>query len=156
VVSSVQGRSSSEKEGLSRPPQRRFLISEMLMKPTTRDNLIYLAVGISIAAIVAADAFYADSHGRKMWMPSKFAFRLVSTTALLGYFVARETHKVKATFVQLLACVLFATVVHLAIGFGFRQAFGQLSGMSFSAWAVLEMYLLVMLSFQVIQHLKSG
>ena len=35
------------------------------MKPETRDNVIYLAVGISIAALVTADFFYADSHGMK-------------------------------------------------------------------------------------------
>jgi uncharacterized membrane protein len=114
--------------------QRRFLFSETLMKPTTRDNLIYLAVGLGIAALVVADFFYADSHGRKMWMPSRYAFRLIYSTALLGYFVVRETRKEKATVVQVVACVLFASVVHLAIGFGCRQVLGQLSGISFSAW----------------------
>lgn len=81
-------------------------------------------------------------------MPSRFAFRLVSTTALLGYFVVRETRRVKATVIQALACVLFASVVHLAIGFGFRQVLEQLSGISFSAWVVLELFLLVQLLTQ--------
>jgi hypothetical protein len=136
--------------------QRRFLLSETLMKLTTRDNLIYLAVGLGIAALLVADFFYADSHGRKMWMPSRYSFRLAYKTVLLGYFVARETRKVKATVVQVLACVLFATVVHLTIGFGFRQALGRLSGISFSAWIVLEMFLLVQLLVQVIPYFKSG
>lgn len=83
--------------------QQSFPFSETLVKPSTRDNLIYSAVGLSIAALLAADAFYADSHGRKMWMPSRFTFRLVYTRALLGYFVARETRKVKAAVVQVLA-----------------------------------------------------
>jgi CHASE2 domain-containing sensor protein len=126
------------------------------MKPTTRDNLIYLTVGLGIAALVVADLFYADSHGRTMWMPSRYAFRVVTTTALLAYFVARETRKVKATVFQVIACVLFASVVHLAVGFAFRNAVGQLSGLSFSAWVVLEMFLLVQLLVQVIPHLKSA
>ena len=125
------------------------------MKPRTRDNLIYLAVGLGIAALVVADFVFADSLGRKMWMPSRYAFRLVTTTALLVYFVVRETRRVKATVVQMLACVLFASVVHLAIGFGFRQALGQLSGISFSAWVVFELFLLVQLLVHVIRHLKS-
>jgi hypothetical protein len=136
--------------------RRRFLFSEALMKPRTRDNLIYLAAGLGIAALVVADFFYADSRGQKMWMPSKYAFRLVSTTVLLVYFVVRETRRVKATAVQVLACVLFASFVHLAIGFGFRRVLGQLSGISFSVWVVLELFLLVQFLVRVIPHLKSG
>ena len=33
------------------------------MKPKSRDNLIYLAVGLSIAGFVVARFFYAESHG---------------------------------------------------------------------------------------------
>lgn len=128
----------------------------MRLKQRTRDNLIYLGVGLTIAALVTIDAFYADSHKREMWIPSKFAFRLVSTTVLLEYFVVRETRKVKATIPQVLACVLFASIVNLAIAFGFRQATSQLPGLSFSAWAVLEMFLLVQLLVWVARHLKSG
>ena len=135
--------------------RRCFLFSETPVKPRTRDNLIYLAVGLGIAALVLADFSYGEGHGRKMWLPSRYAFRLVTTTALLVYFVARETRKVKASIVQVLACVLFASVVHLAIGFGFRQALGQLSGVSFSAWVVLELFLLMQVLVRVIPHLKS-
>jgi len=124
------------------------------MKPRTRDNLIYLTVGLSIAALMVVDFFLADSHGRKMWMPSRFAFRVAYTTALTGYFVARETRIVKATYLQVIACVLFASVVQLALGLGFREAIGQLPGISFSAWAVLEVFLLLQLLVRVIQRLK--
>ena len=136
--------------------QRHFLCSDALMKPKTRDNLIYLAVGLGIAALVVVDFFYADSHGRKMWMPSRFAFDLVTTAALLGYFVIRETRKVKATVVQVVACVLLASVVHLAIGFGFQQTLDQLSGISYSVWAILEIFILVQLLVWVVQHLRSA
>jgi hypothetical protein len=125
------------------------------MKPKTRDNLIYLAVGLGIAALLVADAFYADSHGRKMWMPSRFSFCLAYTAVLLGYFVVRETRRVKAAAVQVVGCVLFAILVHLAIGYGFRQVLEQFSGLSFSACVVLEMFFLVQLSGGIIRHLKS-
>jgi hypothetical protein len=124
--------------------------------PPARDNIIYLAVGLGIAALVVADFFYADSHGRKMWMPSRFAFSLVTTTPLLAYFVITETRKAKATFFQAMACVLFASVVHLAIGFGFQQTVANLSGLSYSAWTVLEIFILVQLLVWVVQHLRSA
>jgi hypothetical protein len=57
-----------------------FPVSEMPMKSGTRDNLIYLGVGLGVAALVVADFFYADSHGQEMWMPSRFALRAVYTT----------------------------------------------------------------------------
>ena len=135
--------------------QRRSLFSEPLMKPRTRDNLIYLGVGLGIVALLVADLFYADSHGREMWMPSRLALRLVYTTILLGYFVVREIRKVKATVFQVLACLIFASVVHLAIGFVFRHAVGQLPGISFSALVVLEYFIVVQLVLQGLQYFRS-
>ena len=132
-----------------------FLFSEPAMKQTTRDNLIYLAVGLSIAALVAADAFYADSHGRKMWLPSRFAFRGVYTAVLLAYFVTRETLKVKATLTQVLGCVFFASVVHLAIIFTFHQVVVQLPGIPFSALVVFEIFILVQLLLQAVRYLRK-
>src|ERR1700730_14705961 len=98
------------------------------MKPKTRDNLIYLAVGISIAAFVWADFFYADSHGLKMWMPSRFAFRSVYTTALIWYVVLKGIRQTKQTFVRVLAWLLFATLLHLTIVCASRQIIEQLPG----------------------------
>ena len=126
------------------------------MKLKTRDNLIYLGVGLGIAGLVAADVFYAQSHDREMWMPSHFAFRLSYSTPLIGYFVARETRKVKASVAQVVACVLFACIANLAIGFGFHQVLGQLSGLGYSACAVMEIYVLVQLSVHAIQYFKSA
>jgi hypothetical protein len=91
-----------------------------------------------------------------MWVPSNFAFRVVGTTSLLAHFVAREAHKVKVTLVQVLACVVLASIVHLAIAFGYRQAVGQLSGLSFSALAAVEMFLVLQLTVQVARYLRSG
>jgi putative effector of murein hydrolase len=126
------------------------------MKQRTRDNLIYLAVGLGIAALVVADFIYAQSHARKMWLPSSFSSRFVYTTALLGYFVIRETRRMKATTMQVLACVVFGSVVHVVIAFLFRQAFAQLPGISFSAFAVLEMFLVWLLTLQVARFLKAA
>jgi hypothetical protein len=55
-----------------------FLFSEMKQK--TRDNLIYLAVGLGVVALIVADFVYADSHGQRMWWPSTFASRATYTT----------------------------------------------------------------------------
>jgi hypothetical protein len=132
------------------------LFSEPEMKQRTRDNLIYLAIGLTTAAFVLVDFFYADSHGRKMWWPSRFASRGAYTVVLLAYFVARETRKVKATLVQVVACVLFASTVHLALIFALRQVIGQLSVIPFSALMSLEIFLVVELQLRIVRYLKSG
>lgn len=126
------------------------------MKNSTRDNLIYLAVGLGVAALVTADAFYADSHGLRMWVPSLFALRAVYSTGLLGYFVVREARKATATIVHVLACLLFASVVHLTIIFGFHQAVGQLHGITFVVLLVFEMYLIIRITLRTDRLLSSG
>jgi hypothetical protein len=110
------------------------------MKLRTRDNIIYLTVGFSIAALVAADFFYADSHGRKVWVPSRFAFRSVYTTALIWYVVLKGIRQTKQTFVRVLVWLLFATLVHLTIVFASRQIIEELPGIAFAAVWVLELY----------------
>ena len=126
------------------------------MKQSTRDNLLYLAVGLSIAAFVVADFFYADGHNQTMWLPSTLASRAVYTTLLLAYFVARETRKGKATLVQVLACILFASIVHLGVVLGFRQTVGRLPGLVFSGLALWELFLVWLLTMQVARFLRSG
>ena len=49
-----------------------------------------------VVALVAADFSYSDSHGTKMWMPSRFAFRAVTSSGLVTYFVVREMRRKKA------------------------------------------------------------
>ena len=118
------------------------------MKQQTRDNLVYLSVGLALTALVAFDAFYSDSHNRKMWMPSKFAFRAITTPSLLAYFVIREMLRRKATLAQTLVSVSFATLLQLGIMFGLREIIDQLQGLSYSAVAVPEMFLVYKLSMQ--------
>ena len=125
------------------------------MRPTTRDNLIYLAVGVGIAALVVADLFYADSHGRAMWMPSSFVFRAVVYMAILGYFVARETRKVKATSFQAMMCVLAAGILHLAVVYVFRQTISGRFSIGLWTLAILECFLIVQLMVYAVQYLKS-
>lgn len=109
------------------------------MKPSTRDNIIYLAVGLGVAALVVADAFYADSHGLRMWMPSRFAFRSVYTTVLIWYAVVKGIRKTKLHFVRVAAWLLFATLLHLTIVFAFRQIIEELRGFDFAALWVVEL-----------------
>jgi hypothetical protein len=126
------------------------------MKPRAKDNLIYLGVGLSIAALVWMDFFYADSRGQKMWWPSKFAFRTVTTPSLLDYFVVKEMRRGKATLLQTFAAVLFATLLQLGIMSSFRQFIYQLPGMSYSALAVLEMFVVWQLSVRGVFYLTSS
>jgi hydrogenase-4 membrane subunit HyfE len=126
------------------------------MKPKTRDNLIYLGVGLSIVSLVCIDLFYADSHGQKMWWPSKFALRTVTTPSLLAYFVVKEMRREKATLLQTFAAVLFATLLQLGIMFSIRQIIDQLPGMSYSALAGLEMFVVWQLSVRGVFYLTSS
>lgn len=115
------------------------------MKETTRDNVIYLAVALSIAGLVAFDAFYADSHGRRMWLPSSFAIRTVGYMGILAYFVVREIRKINATTVQTIICVLVASALHLGIAFLFPNIIGGHFGPELWIFAVAEMFLIVQL-----------
>ncbi len=110
------------------------------MNPRTRDNIIYLTVGLSIAALLVADVFYADSRARKMWFPSRFAFRSVYTTALIWYFVLKGIRQAKLTFVRVLAWLLSATLMHLTIVFASRQIIEELPGITFAALCPWEFY----------------
>jgi hypothetical protein len=124
------------------------------MRPSTRDNLIYLAVGLSIAGILTTDVFYHLNRGTEMWMPSRFAFRTVYTTLLLGYFVGKYIRKPKTPLLQLATCILFASTVHVVIVFGFRQAVGQLAGIPFAGLAVPEIFLVFLLTEGLARYLK--
>lgn len=103
--------------------------------------MIYLGVGIAAAGVVVADFLYADIHGSRMWLPSRFAARLASTTGLLVYFVIREIRREHATISQIIGSVLFAILAQLGIMAGFRHAVEELPGIAYSALAVAEMFL---------------
>lgn len=125
------------------------------MKLETRDNLIYLTVGLSISVLIVVDFFYADKYGQKMWWPSRFAFRAVYMSVLLAYFVVRQTRRLKATLAQTFAYILLASLVHLAIVFTFRQAAAALSGITFAALAVFEMFLIIQLLMLGMRYLRA-
>ncbi len=122
----------------------------------TRDNLIYLGIALIIVAMIVADLLYADSHGSKMWWPSRFASRVTYTTILLAYFVGRETRRLKTTLPQMLTCILLASIVHLVIILTFRQAVNQLPSLFFSGLAVLEMFLVFELAMVAVRFLRSA
>lgn len=126
------------------------------MKSTTRDNLIYLAVGLSIAALLVAQSFYAESHhGRVMVDLSKFAFRAVTSTLLVGYFTGREVRKLGAKLAVVVLCAVVAGAVQLAVSFGFRQYVGQLSSISYVALAALEIFFIVNFARWTVSHFKA-
>ena len=125
------------------------------MKQSTRDNVIYLAVGLSVAALVAVDFFYAESHERQMWWPSELVFHAVAYMGLLGYFVAKETRKVGASLSQIFTCVLAGSILHLAVVFVFRQTYGGHLGLSLFGIALVEFFVIVQAMVQAVRYLGS-
>jgi len=124
------------------------------MRPKTRDNLIYLAVGLGVAGLLTTDFFYHLNRAAEMWMPSKFAFRTVYTTVLLGYFVAKYIREPKTPLLQIATCILFASTVHLVIIFGFHEAVSQLAGIPFSGLAVPEMFFVFLMTERLARYLN--
>jgi hypothetical protein len=135
---------------------RHFLLSETQMKQTTRDNLIYLAFGLGLAALLTVDAFYSDSHNRKMWIPSRFAFNAFAFMGVLVYMVASETQKAKATKVQVVICVLAACLLHAGIILAFPQIFAMPFGAGLWPFMILELFLIVRLSARAILYFRRA
>jgi hypothetical protein len=125
------------------------------MNQKTRDDVIYLAVGLGIVALIVVDLVYEDVHGRSMWVPSRFASRAAYSTVLLAYFVARDTRKTHATPIQVLGCLLFAGIVQLLVMFTLREAVSELPGLSFAALAVPEMFFVFQLVMLGLRYLRS-
>ena len=78
----------------------------------------------------------------------------MTTLLLLAYFVAREVHKMKTTLSEVIICVLVAGLLSLLISFGFRQAVGQLSGILYTGFASLEIFLIIKLIIRVVSHFR--
>lgn len=126
------------------------------MKPKTRDNLIYLAVGVSIAALVVAQDFYAEGHhGRVIVDLSRFAVRAAGSTLIVGYYVGLAVRNMNATLAKVILCVVVAGALQLAISFGFRQYVGQLPTMFYVGLAALEMFLVVELTTWAVSHFRA-
>jgi hypothetical protein len=123
------------------------------MKQQTRDNLIYLAVGLGLAALLAFDAFYSDSHNRKMWMPSRFAFNVVAFMGVLVYMVVRETRKVRATVAQTVVSAFAACLLHSGFAGVFPRIFSERFDTGLWVFIVLELFLIVCLTVGVIRYI---
>lgn len=125
------------------------------MKQQTRDNLIYLSVGLVLAALLAFDAFYSDVHNRQMWMPSRFAFNTTVFMGVLVYMVVREAQKLRATLGQTVACVLAACLLHSGFAGIFPRVFSERFGSGFWVFIVLELFLIVRLMVVVIRSIQN-
>jgi hypothetical protein len=121
------------------------------MTQQTRDNLIYLAVGLGLAALVAFDAFIQPGN-RKMWMPSRFALNAVAFMGVLVYMVVRETRKQRATAGQTVACVVSACLLHSGFAGIFPHIFSERFGSGLWVFIVLELFLIVRLMVGVIRY----
>jgi drug/metabolite transporter (DMT)-like permease len=119
------------------------------MRPTTRDNLIYLGVGFGIVSLLVADIVHAESHGQEMWLPSNFAFRIVASTGLLAYYLGKMMRRGNATRIQIVAGVVLGSAINLGIVFMIRRAVGQLSGATYGALTIVELFFVALLSEKV-------
>ena len=124
------------------------------MKSKTRDNLIYLAVGLSIAALVAADVFYAVSHDREIMIPPMYVLRAAGMALITPYFVGRALRSEGVTITKAVVCAVVAGVLQLAICFGFRQFISLLSGLPFVVLATVETFSFVSLATWVASRLS--
>ncbi len=113
-----------------------------------------MAVGVGAATLVAAETFYSLSHGHTILELSRFTFRVATSTLLVGYFVARETRKVNATYLQAVMCVLAAGLFQLAISFGFRQTVGQVGGILYASGAAIEIFFIVELMTRFVMYFR--
>jgi lysylphosphatidylglycerol synthetase-like protein (DUF2156 family) len=114
------------------------------MKPETRDNLIYLSVGCTIAALVAYEAFYSERHGLRMWQPTNFEFNFIANLFVLEYLVVTQTRKLRATRKQIFTFVVAAGVLHAAVLLSFP---GPFSGKAYTALpaGILELTIITLL-----------
>lgn len=112
-----------------------------IMKRLTRDNLIYLAIGIGIASFLVWQDFYAENHhGRGIIHISKFEFRTISSLFIVGYYLALQLRKLKATITEILGCLLVSSLLLLAVAFEFRDYMTNLPGIAYVGVVVLEAF----------------
>lgn len=127
------------------------------MNHTTRDNLIYLAVGLGIVGILVADFTYFDRRGQQAWFPSVFSFRAVVLTILVAYFVNSDiVRRGKGEQARALICALLAALIQIGVAFSFRQFVSGLSAMSFVFYGTLDVFVIYELTLQAAQFLKFG
>jgi hypothetical protein len=71
---------------------------------------------------------------------------------LLTYFVVGEMRRRKTSTMQILAAVGFAALVQLVVFFALRGTINQLSGLSYSALAVVELFFVWQLAVEGVRY----
>ena len=122
------------------------------MKRSTRNDLIYLVVGLCVAALVVVDLFYADLSGRQMWWPSNFWAHLLGYMVILEYFVARETRKAGAGLGQTIICILATAVLHAGTAFALHGLYDGPFTLVLFAAAMLEFFIILQLAVWAVRH----
>jgi hypothetical protein len=128
--------------------------AERNMKPRTRDNLIYLAVALTIAGALVGLIWYEDYHGRIAAFPSRFSVRVATSLLLGAYFIAREARQANSSLTVIAICVLGGSLVQIAIHFGFRQIALELPGLAYASIASIEIFLIVELMARIRSRFK--
>ena len=85
------------------------------MNPTTRDNILYLAISFAVVGAVGLTLWYQEAHGLPLRMPfSVKQFEFVFSTALIfGYAIKENRQAWKRTRLWIVLAVTFAVFVPL-------------------------------------------
>jgi hypothetical protein len=124
------------------------------MTDTTRDNIIYLTVGLTIAILVAGDFVVADHRGTEMWWPTSLQFHAASYWFVLSYFIATETRKITSSVVQIIICEFIGAVLHVGVVLMFHDTLARPLGLRLFAIAIIEFFVIVEIARQVVRRLK--
>jgi hypothetical protein len=114
-----------------------------------------VSVGLGLAALLAFDAFYSDSHGSKMCIPSRFAFNAVAFMGVLVYMVVRKTRELRATIGETGACVLGACLLHSGFAGTFPRVFSERPGSGLWIFIILELLIVVRVTVAVIRYIHK-
>jgi hypothetical protein len=125
------------------------------MKTTTRDNIVYLAVGLGAVAALALDVFYSLKRGHNMWNPSLFEERAITATLVMEGILADGLRKERVPFRQILIWLFFATILHIGFLLLFRQFLGGTLLSSFALWAILEVVAVIQITQRLRRYVAS-
>ena len=85
------------------------------MKPTTRDNLLYLGIALSIVAALGLVLWYQDSHDQRLHFPlsDKMVILCVTTVGVFGALISTWKRAWRQTRFWLLMLLLLVAFIPL-------------------------------------------
>src|SRR5262249_34701327 len=108
------------------------------MKTATRDNVIYVATGLGLVALLIVDLVHFDRRGEKAWLPSLSTLRIAATGLVAAGLIVDTLRKHRVAAREILASVSFAICLHIVLTLPFRELIGGMSLATFSLCGVFE------------------